>query len=381
LNAGLTSGGGLFLGSAEAGQVDLSREAIELRLAAEPQGGRYRVVLSAHDVGSGKPLGMIDRYDIAADRLVGTLALVANFPPAGARTPPAAGAPRAKGNAGGAGSSPNSGSFWFADWRVEGTKVEAHDDRAFGPILFSQYTLSRGVLKLTAQMPPMGPGDSRTVRLQTRKDGEWRTLAEEPIHPEARTATFRVEGWDDGRDTPYRLAYTLKSLEGGPKEHHWSGTVRRDPADAPVLTVADVSCNMHSAFPNADYVAHMAGLDPDLLAFTGDQFYEPSGGYGVQRAPLEAAILDLLRKWYLHGWTWRELMRDRPSVSIPDDHDVSRATSGARAAGPRGRPRRPAATGCPPPGSTSSIAPRPRTTPTPSTRRRAAGASASTTAP
>jgi hypothetical protein len=33
-------------------------------------------------------------------------------------------------------------------------------------------------------------------------------------------------------------------------------------------------------------------------------------------------MIDYLRKWYVHGWTWRELMRDRPSVSIPDDHDV-----------------------------------------------------------
>jgi hypothetical protein len=24
----------------------------------------------------------------------------------------------------------------------------------------------------------------------------------------------------------------------------------------------------------------------------------------------------------MHGWTWRELMRDRPSLSLPDDHDV-----------------------------------------------------------
>ena len=24
----------------------------------------------------------------------------------------------------------------------------------------------------------------------------------------------------------------------------------------------------------------------------------------------------------MHGWTWRELTRDRPSISIPDDHDV-----------------------------------------------------------
>jgi hypothetical protein len=89
-----------------------------------------------------------------------------------------------------------------------------------------------------------------------------------------------------------------------------------------VLTVADVSCNIHAAFPNARYVANMAKLDPDLIAFTGDQFYESTGGYGVQRAPLDKAMLDYLRKWYIHGWTWRELTRDRPSVSLPDDHDV-----------------------------------------------------------
>jgi alkaline phosphatase D len=41
--------------------------------------------------------------------------------------------------------------FWFADWRIGGTKVTEHADRAFGPILFSQYTLSGGVMKMTAQ--------------------------------------------------------------------------------------------------------------------------------------------------------------------------------------------------------------------------------------
>jgi alkaline phosphatase D len=336
LDAGITADGRLFLGAllpAEAGRVGLGVEAVELRLAAEPRGDRYRVTLAVHDPDSGRSLGGIERDDIPADRLVGNLALVANFPAAGGRTTPAPGKAKAKGKA--APRPTDAGAFWFADWRVGGTKVEAHDDRAFGPILFSQYTLSRGVLKLTAQMPPVGEKDSPTVRLQARKGGDWATLAEAPIHPEARTATFRVEGWDDARDIPYRLAYTLRFTDGKAEEHHWAGTVRRDPADAAVLTVADVSCNMHSAFPNAAFVAHMAKLDPDLLAFTGDQFYEPSGGFGVQRAPLEAAILDLLRKWYLHGWTWRELTRDRPSLSIPDDHDVYQGNIWGEGGAPR----------------------------------------------
>jgi phosphodiesterase/alkaline phosphatase D-like protein len=102
-----------------------------------------------------------------------------------------------------------------------------------------------------------------------------------------------------------------------------------------VLTVADISCNIHAAFPNAPYVEKMAKLDPDLLAFVGDQFYESSGGYGVIRTPLDLAILDYLRKWYMHGWTWRELTRDRPSISLPDDHDVYQGNIWGEAGAPR----------------------------------------------
>src|SRR5262249_1293771 len=145
---------------------------------------------------------------------------------------------------------------------------------------------------------------------------------EAPIDPLSRLATFRVEHWDDTRDVPYRLAYTLFSAEGTGEERTWSGTIRRDPVDQPVITVGDVSCNTHAAFPNTAMVWAMASLDPDLLAFVGDQFYESSGGYGTVRTPLDVAVLDYLRKWYLHGWTWRDLTRNRPSLSIPDDHDV-----------------------------------------------------------
>jgi hypothetical protein len=98
--------------------------------------------------------------------------------------------------------------------------------------------------------------------------------------------------------------------------------VRHDPVEQETLTVADVSCNIHAIFPNIPLVRSMATLNPDFLAFVGDQFYENTAGYGAQRAPLDKAMLDYLRKWYFHGWTWRDLMRDRPSISIPDDHDV-----------------------------------------------------------
>ncbi|MGH8019345.1 MAG: alkaline phosphatase D family protein [Opitutaceae bacterium] len=312
LDAGIGGDGVLFIGDLSGERppaLASDVEAVELKLTAEPvsdSDGEYEVRLAALDP-AGRELGAITR-SVPARRLVGNLALVCNFDIA------------AKRNA--AARDWGAGRFWFSDWTIAGSKIEAHPERAFGPILFSHYTLSGGVLKMTAQMPPLGVEDAQNVRLQLQRDGAWQTIAEEPILPDARTATFRIERWDGTRDWSYRLVYDPAARDGGGAGHHWTGIVRRDPVDEPEFIVGDVSCNIHAAFPNAPYVANMAKLNPDLLAFVGDQFYESSGGYGIVRAPLEKATIDYLRKWYMHGWTWRELMRDRPSVSLPDDHDV-----------------------------------------------------------
>jgi alkaline phosphatase D len=323
LDAGFTSDGKLFVANPASGvPIDPLEGSIELRLTVEPRGEQGAVTLAALSA-DGKELARVNR-EVASTNLAGNLALVANFGGGGANAAGKASqkAKKAKAKTAEGAGEAAAGEFWFANWKVSGSRVEAHDDQALGPILFNHYTLSGGTLKLTAQMPPLGPEDSQTVRLQIQHDGNWITAGESPIHAEARTATFRVNNWDATRNAPYRLAYTLKQSNGTNSEHFWTGTIRRDPVDQPVLTVADVSCNIHEAFPNSRYTANMARLNPDLMAFVGDQFYESSGGYGVQRAPLEPAILDYLRKWYLHGWTWRELTRDRPSISIPDDHDV-----------------------------------------------------------
>lgn len=329
LDAGLTAGGALFIGnvnSAGVNRFSFNLDSIELRLTCEPAGDRYLVTLTAIDPQSGKQLGTTARDDIRPEQLIGNLALIANY-----GTPPGPGARRA---ANAAQPSLGAGKFWFADWKIEGSKVAAHDDRTFGPILFTQYTLHDSVLKLTAQMAPLGVEDGQDVRLEIEHRGSWMKVAEAKIHPEARTATLRVEKWDAAQEAPYRVAYALKSKDGPTREHHWTGKIRRDPVDQPVLNVADISCNIHSAFPNHEYVRHAAALDPDLIAFTGDQFYESTGGYGVTVSPLEPALLDYLRKWYLHGWTWRELTRDRPSVSIPDDHDVYQGNIWGESGGP-----------------------------------------------
>jgi alkaline phosphatase D len=79
-------------------------------------------------------------------------------------------------------------------------------------------------------------------------------------------------------------------------------------------------------FPHRDLTRHLAHHNPDTLFWTGDQIYEPVGGFGViqSRSPelIDSAMLDFLRKWSIFGWAVRDLTREIPSVCMTDDHDM-----------------------------------------------------------
>ncbi|MBT3378634.1 MAG: hypothetical protein HN742_02570 [Lentisphaerae bacterium] len=286
---------------------------LALALAAQPNGERYDLTLQAINSSTGAVLAQT-KGSASAQQLTGGFALVCN-----------AGLPPSQGKRGRRGGNSRPGGkvrFWFSNWHIGGSKVDEHDDRTFGPILWSQYTLSHGVLKVTAQMAPIGELDQQHVRLEAKLDDGYREVTRATIDPDARTATCRVVDWDASRDTPYRLVYALKQSDGTLQDHVWTGTIRRDPVDKETLVVAAFTGNSDPAFPNNDIVKNVTIHDPDLLFFSGDQIYENVGGYGTERKPVDRACLDYLRKWYIYGWAFRELMRDRPCVSIPDDHDV-----------------------------------------------------------
>lgn len=334
IDAGLASDGRLFLGEGKEATVkslDLGKlTEIELRLIAEPgvNSAHHTLVLTAHDPQTKQNLGEVRREGVPASALAGNVALVANF---GAPQAAGGGANKKKKAAAETGPGYGVGEFAFSAWTVSGSKVAAHPERAFGPILFTQYTLSDRVLKLTAQFPPVAAKDAQEARLdiQPTPRSAWKQVATAPIHPQARTVSFRLTDWEAARDVPYRVVYTERFTDGTTRVANFTGTFRAEPITQETLSVADVSCNAHYVFPNPDYVRKMEQLNPDMLAFTGDQFYESTGGFGVVRTPkgsgpevLEQAILDVLRKWYIHGWTWQSLTRNRPSIAIPDDHDV-----------------------------------------------------------
>ncbi len=320
IDLGITAQGGLFFGDvrrAEAGKIELAKvKELNLELVSDTGGpvDDAGLTLRAIDAITNQLLGET-RLRVPYAKLAGNVALVANFgaPQAGGKK-----GKRAKDEPAG----PGNGTFWFSDWSVNGSSLKRDDSHVFGPILFNHYSLSAGIMKMTAQMPPVGDKDNKTVTLEVQREGVWTKIGEAEIHPHARTATFRIEHWDATKDHAYRLGYALKFADGSEKQHHYEGTIRRDPVDQEVLSIADISCNIHTAFPNTPYVENVAKLNPDLLAFVGDQFYENTAGFGIIKGPLEMSSLDYLRKWFFHGWTWRALTKDRPSLSLPDDHDV-----------------------------------------------------------
>jgi alkaline phosphatase D len=241
------------------------------------------------------------------------------------------------------------------------------------------------VLKMTAQMPPLGEADSQEVALEVQRGGQWQEIGREVIQPGG-----------PHRHVPDRplvgirkMCLTGWSTKPNDRRTHCGtsgpGTVRRDPVDRPV-SVAGLTCQMHYGFPYQPLVKNLKALDPDVLYFSGDQLYEQNGHYGVIREPADRAILNYLRKWYMFGWAFGDVMRDRPTIVLPDDHDVyhgnlwgeggrempDRPRYQARATGP--------VTSCRCRSSTWSTARKRRTIPTCSIPLRRSAASASSTA-
>ncbi len=298
LDVGITSDGVLFLGRKEL-KLDEPATSGELRLIATKNGpGGYALSLRLLRE-DGKVLAKLEDSAIKSDQVIGGVALIHNSRQTDAKMGPR---------------------FAFKSLRMIGNNITSYPDRAFGPILWAMHSLHHTpnghVLKLTAQMAPID--DPASIVVLTIRG---KTVGRTQIDPLSRTATFRITKWDGSVDTPYQLYYRLRRKKGV-KPHKYDGMIRRDPTDKSSVSVAGFTGNQDYVFPNLEIAANVERHDPDVLFFSGDQIYEGVGGYGIIREPVDRAVLNYLRKWYLCGWAFGDLMRDRVTICLPDDHDV-----------------------------------------------------------
>ena len=130
-------------------------------------------------------------------------------------------------------------------------------------------------------------------------------------------AEFRIEDWDSTVDKKYRVVCGSSEI---------TGTIRAEPKRSGTLKLMAVACVNDKYFPYEQAVAQMINQDPDLVFFAGDQIYESNAGGGIVEAHAESdvpeAMANYLSKWRMFGVTFRDLLKDRPSVMITDDHDV-----------------------------------------------------------
>ena len=167
-------------------------------------------------------------------------------------------------------------------------------------ICFGLYTTQNKVLKLSAQLFPLYPEESRDVRLELKKNGTWQQVAVEKVNDIGWSALFRIENWDNSVDVPYRLRHGDNAV--------FEGLIRKDPVDKDVIVVASLNCNSNNdRSMRKEYVRNLNYLDPDLLYFAGDQSYDHT---------------EHTAAWLLWGLQFRDTFRNRPCITIPDDHDV-----------------------------------------------------------
>jgi hypothetical protein len=167
-------------------------------------------------------------------------------------------------------------------------------------ICFALYTVHKNILKLTAQLYELEVDADRTVRLEIQSEGEWIEIARSQVETRGWTANFRIENWDSDKTHSYRVAHGENAF--------FTGTIRRDPVDKEEIVVAAFTGNSNKyRGSRPDIISNIKKQDPDLLFFSGDQVYDHTTHF---------------ESWLLFGRQFGEIIKDRPTICIPDDHDV-----------------------------------------------------------
>lgn len=295
----------------------------EIRLAVDilPQDGdKFTVHTRALEAESGDILAEAVRRDIPERNLLGGVSLVSSPMPG-----------------------ENGPRWWFERLTTGGGKIERHPERTFGPIAGTLYSVDESVLKLSAQLLPIGDSDPKTVRLRYRPASNsetWQT--EQTTLGPGYTARFRFEGWDSSRAWEYQVVYE----DGTGQEWRYDGRIDADPEGTDELTLGLLSCievcarkldetdtpsdysqdsvpgrytSANISFPCAILAENLRVHEPELLICVGDQVYENKPTLVDDRDDPE---LDYLYKWYMWLWSFRDLTRDTPTVVLIDDHDV-----------------------------------------------------------
>lgn len=167
-------------------------------------------------------------------------------------------------------------------------------------VCFGIYTTQNKVMKMTAQLFPLYPKETREVRLELKKNDKWVEVAKSKVNDIGWSAQFRMEKWDETKNVSYRLRHGEKAI--------FEGLIRKQPVNKNEIVVASLNCNSNKDRGlREEFTRNVNHFNPDLVFFAGDQSYDH---------------IEHTAAWLLFGLQFREVFRNRPCITIPDDHDI-----------------------------------------------------------
>ena len=167
-------------------------------------------------------------------------------------------------------------------------------------VAFGIYTVSNNTLKLSAQLYPLYPEETREVRLELEEKGAWKEIQKQNVNDLGWSALFRITNWDDSKNTKYRIRHGQNAS--------YEGLIRKNPDENEQISFAALSCNSNKdRGMRENYVRNINHQNPDLIFFAGDQSYDHT---------------EHTAAWLKFGLQFRETFRHRPAITIPDDHDI-----------------------------------------------------------
>ncbi|MFS1438533.1 alkaline phosphatase D family protein [Shewanella sp. 10N.286.48.A6] len=282
----------------------------------------FDVRLVAIDSKTGKELGFIVRTGVPNDELLGGVMLLSSTPPK------------------------QSGARWaFSDIQTGGEKLSKLDQQAIGPVMGCMHSVNKSVLKLSAQFMPVADDEYQTAKLQYQLVGskEWVSAPSSQMEP-GYIIQYRVDNWDNTQTHNYRVVTVSASDQ---VDVLYQGQVLKDPGKTKPLSIALYSCLVATnqsldiehfktrlkqekqlgrfspeniLFPHTELVNNCDKHEPDMYVFCGDQFYEATPTQVWRNRP--DSHLDMLYRWYLWYWTFKDSIRDKPAILLADDHDV-----------------------------------------------------------
>ena len=127
-------------------------------------------------------------------------------------------------------------------------------------ICFGIYTTRNKVMKMSAQLFPLYPNETREVRLELKKNGKWVEVAKAKVNDLGWSALFRIEKWDESKDVAYRLRHGQNAV--------FEGLIRKKPINNEEIVVASLNCSSNrDRGLREEYTRNVNFFNPDLVFF------------------------------------------------------------------------------------------------------------------